>query len=98
MNSNNPTNTAKLKAAALAYSGSGAPRLTAKGEDQLAADMLALAEEHWIPTVENPLLVDLLCQLELNQEIPESLYTTIAHLLTFAYRLGEQLEANSRTG
>ena len=75
------------KACALTYDGSGAPRLSAKGTGDLADEIIALAEEHWIPLLENPLLVELLSQLELDQEIPESLYVAVAHILSFAYNL-----------
>ena len=91
MANENDQQSEKAKAAALAYSGTGAPRLTAKGEDELAEQILELAREHNIPIFENPLLVDFLSQMELNDEIPEELYRTIAHILTLAYRLSEAI-------
>ncbi len=75
------------KACALTYDGSGVPRLTAKGEGDIAQQIIEIAEQHWIPLFENPLLVDLLSQLELQQEIPENLYKAVAHILSFAYSL-----------
>ena len=95
MSSHDQPTPTQRKAAALAYNGTGAPKVTAKGEDQVAEQILALGQEHWIPTIENPLLVDLLCQVELNQEIPESLYKTIAHLLVFAYSVGENIHIDA---
>ncbi|WP_317929266.1 EscU/YscU/HrcU family type III secretion system export apparatus switch protein [Halioxenophilus sp. WMMB6] len=87
---NDHTNrTNQPKAAALTYTGSGAPRLTAKGTEEIAEQIIELAEEHEIPLFENPLLVEFLCQLELNDEIPGELYRTIAHILALAYRLEE---------
>ncbi|BFM07557.1 EscU/YscU/HrcU family type III secretion system export apparatus switch protein [Halioxenophilus aromaticivorans] len=75
------------KAAALYYDGQGAPRLSAKGTDATAEQIIAIAEEHWRPIFENDLLVNLLCQLELEQEIPENLFKTVAHIIAFAHEL-----------
>jgi len=79
------------KAAALAYDGKGAPRISAKGTDEIADQILAIAEEHWRPIFENPLLVELLCQMELDQEIPENLYKTVAHIIAFAQELEQSV-------
>ncbi|QKQ27288.1 EscU/YscU/HrcU family type III secretion system export apparatus switch protein [Candidatus Reidiella endopervernicosa] len=50
---------------ALRYDGVGAPRVTAKGEGDLAREILELAKKHGIPYQENPVLVQLLAQIEL---------------------------------
>lgn len=75
------------QAIALKYDGSNAPTLTAKGDDELAEAILAIAREHQVPTYENAELIRLLARLELGDAIPESLYQTIAEIIAFAWYL-----------
>jgi len=49
-----------------------------------------LAEEFGIPTVRNIPLAWSLIELEIGDEIPETLYIAVAELLTFVYRLKEE--------
>jgi flagellar biosynthesis protein len=74
-------------AVALQYDGSGAPRVTAKGRGLIAEQILELAEANGIPISEEPELVELLCRLDLGDEIPEALYVAVAEVIAFAYRL-----------
>lgn len=75
------------QAIALSYDGSNAPTLTAKADDELAEQILAIAREHGVPIYENAELVKLLARLELGDEIPEALYRTIAEIIAFAWYL-----------
>lgn len=75
------------QAIALSYDGEQAPTLTAKGDDDLAEAILALAREHEVPIYENAELVRLLARLELGEQIPEALYLTIAEIIAFAWQL-----------
>lgn len=75
------------QAVALSYDGQQAPTLSAKGDDELAEAILALAREHEVPIYENPELVRLLARLELGEQIPEALYLTIAEIIAFAWQL-----------
>lgn len=75
------------QAIALSYDGQNAPNLTAKGDDQLAEAILAIAREHEVPIYENAELVRLLARLELGDAIPEALYRTIAEIIAFAWYL-----------
>ncbi|MFK0314329.1 EscU/YscU/HrcU family type III secretion system export apparatus switch protein [Pseudomonas sp. NPDC090233] len=75
------------QAIALNYDGQQAPTLTAKGDEELAEAILALAREHEVPIYENAELVSLLARLELGDQIPEALYLTIAEIIAFAWRL-----------
>lgn len=84
---NTPTPQELSKAVALFYDGNQAPTVLAKGEDDLAAQILALANEHKIPICNNPALADLLNLLEVGDHIPPELYTAIAHIIAFAYSL-----------
>lgn len=75
------------QAIALKYDGSNAPSLTAKGNDELAEEILRIAREHEVPIYENADLVRLLARLELGDAIPEALYQTVAEIIAFAWYL-----------
>lgn len=77
----------QLSAVALKYDGKNAPRVTAKGYDDLAEQIIATAREYGVPLYENPDLTTLLAQLELDAEIPEPLYRAVAEVIAFAYML-----------
>ena len=68
-----------------------APVVKAKGEGELAKDIVSLARRDtgymWPKT---QLWQETLSNLELNQEIPESIYTSIAVILSWAYWLRGQ--------
>ena len=75
------------QAIASSYDGINSPNLTAKGDDQLAEAILAIAREYEVPIYENAELVRLLARLELGDAIPEELYRTIAEIIAFAWYL-----------
>lgn len=79
------SNTPPSRAVALRYDGTSAPRVTAKGTGEVADHIMAVAKEHGIPLQENIHLVTLLAQLDLGDEVPAALYTTVAEVLAFAY-------------
>lgn len=84
--------TPRRSAAALKYRppDDNAPRLVAKGTGELAERILALAKEHNIPIHEDPDLLTVLAQLDLDKEIPAELYKPIAEILSFVYRVNEK--------
>ncbi|MGH1485471.1 MAG: EscU/YscU/HrcU family type III secretion system export apparatus switch protein [Cellvibrionaceae bacterium] len=75
------------QAVALFYDGNQAPTVTAKGEGSTAEEIIAIARENNITLCENEPLLELLMTLELGDHIPESLYTAIAQIISFAYYL-----------
>ena len=75
------------QAIALNYDGQTAPILSAKGDDELAEAILAIAREYEVPIYENAELVRLLARLELGDAIPEALYRCIAEIIAFAWHL-----------
>lgn len=79
-------------AAALEYSPSKAqsPRVTAQGRGEMAQRIIQEAKRAGVPIREDPTLVDLLMQLDLDQAIPPELYQAVAEILFFIYRLNEQ--------
>lgn len=80
-------NNAPRQAIALTYDGKNAPNLSAKGDDELAEAILAIAREYEVPIYENAELVRLLARLELGDAIPEQLYRCIAEIIAFAWYL-----------
>lgn len=82
-----PTALELSKAVALFYDGQQAPKIVAKGEQETADAILALALEHDIPICNNPALADLLTLLEVGDHIPKELYLAVAHIIAFAYQL-----------
>lgn len=66
------------------------PTVVAKGKGVIAEGILERAEQHNIPIYEDPNLVQLLGQLDLNESIPEELYQAVAEVFAFIYRLDQQ--------
>lgn len=66
------------------------PMVVAKGKGKIAENILARANEHDVPIHEDPNLVQLLGQLDLNESIPEELYQAVAEVFAFIYRLDKQ--------
>ncbi len=77
-------------AVAIKYSGTsmGAPIVVAKGVDVLALKIREIAAEHQLPLLESPKLARALyAHTELNDEIPEALYTAVAEVLAYVFQL-----------
>ncbi|HEC06760.1 MAG TPA: flagellar type III secretion system protein FlhB [Thiolapillus brandeum] len=77
-------------AVALRYdrTGSGAPRVIAKGADLIAMRIREIASSHDITIVSAPPLARALyATTELDQEIPAELYVAVAHILAYVYQL-----------
>lgn len=67
---------------------SKAPIVLAKGEDFLAQKIKETAKEHGIEIVENkPLARMLYFNVDIDSEIPEELYQSVAEVLAFVYNL-----------
>lgn len=66
----------------------GAPKVVAKGADEVAARIRELAGEHQVPLLEAPALARALySHTELGDEIPEALYTAVAEVLAYVFQL-----------
>jgi flagellar biosynthesis protein len=74
-------------AVALSYDGRTAPRVTAKGRDDVARRIIELAAENGVPLQESGELAAILAQIPLGREIPEALYRAVAEVIAFAYLL-----------
>ena len=65
-----------------------APRVVAKGQDLTALRIRELARQHRIPIVEAPPLARALYRhTDLEDEIPETLYTAVAEVLAYVFQL-----------
>ncbi len=75
------------KAVALKYDKQkhDAPRVVAKGQGQVAENIIELAKKHDIPIKDDPDLIEVLSSLEINEEIPSEIYVAVAELLAFVY-------------
>lgn len=73
------------QAIALTYQGrgSGAPKVVAKGFNQLAEEIVELARQEGVLVHEDPELADLLARLDVGDEIPPVLYVIIAELIAY---------------
>jgi flagellar biosynthetic protein FlhB len=80
-------------AVALEYDRSrgGAPRVTAKGVDELAARIRELAERSGVPIVANPPLARALHRVELDAEIPAEHFRLVAEIIAYVWRLKRRL-------
>jgi flagellar biosynthetic protein FlhB len=66
----------------------GAPICVAKGQDLIAEKIKRIAEENGVATVENkPLARELYRRVDVGDEIPEDLFTAVAEVLAFVYKL-----------
>ena len=74
-------------AIALEYDGEQAPRVVARGHNEIADQILKLAQQADVPMFQDSELALVLDQIELGDQIPEALYVVIAEILSFAYRI-----------
>jgi type III secretion system FlhB-like substrate exporter len=74
----------------------GAPQVISKGADLLAMKIRDIAKGHAIPVLQSPMLARALyANAELDQDIPASLYTAVAQVLAYVYRLKAAMRGGS---
>ncbi len=78
-----------LRATALGYDPDldEAPRVLASGQGKVAEQIIALAQSKGIPIREDPLLASALAEVDINEVIPPELYTVVAEILAYIYRI-----------
>jgi flagellar biosynthetic protein FlhB len=68
----------------------GAPRLVAKGLDEMAMHIRTIAKENGVEIVQSAALArSLYYTAEVDQDIPEELYAAVAQVLAFIFQLNE---------
>lgn len=73
---------------------SGAPKVVAQGRGEIAASILAAAEEAGVPIQRDADLLALLSAVDLGDEIPEAAFAVVAHLVSFLWGLNEERRAD----
>ena len=68
----------------------GAPRLVAKGADDVAAKIRELGRENRVPIVANPPLARALYRVELDTEIPAEHFKAVAEIIAYVWRMRAQ--------
>ena len=72
-----------------------APQVVSKGADLLAMRIRDLAKQNAIPVLQSPMLARALyANAELDQDIPASLYTAVAQVMVYIYRLKAALRGD----
>ena len=84
-------------AVALSYDASKdkSPKITAKGRGNVAEKIIAAANANGVPIKEDPDLVQVLSQIDLDKEIPSSVYQVVAELLAFVYEVNKKFPNSS---
>jgi flagellar biosynthesis protein len=87
-NSNDKTIFNRKTAVAISYNEKDtAPRVMAKGKGEIAERIISIALENKIPIQEDKVLASALSQVDLEEAIPPELYSVVAEILAFVYRL-----------
>ena len=74
-----------------------APQVISKGTDLVAFRIRDLATEHKVPVLRSPMLARALyAHADLEQPIPAQLYTAVAQVLAYVYRLKAALRGEAR--
>lgn len=71
-----------------------APHVVAKGQRLFAEMIRNLAGELGVPVVQNPPLAWTLIELEIGDEVPEEIYSAVAEILVFVYKLKKERESS----
>ncbi len=79
----------KKKAVAIKYDkkAGNAPKVLAKGKGLVADNIIDTAKSHEVPVFVDEKLSSQLMQLQIGQEIPESLYAVVAEVLVFISKI-----------
>lgn len=74
-----------------------APQVISRGTDLVAFKIRDVAKEHGVPVLQSPMLARALyAHAELDQAIPATLYTAVAQVLAYVYRLKAALRGEGR--
>lgn len=70
-----------------------APHVIAKGADLIALRIRDVAKEHKVPVLQSPMLARALyANTEIDQQVPAALFTAVAQVLAYVYRLRAALK------
>lgn len=84
-------NKQKKQAVALQYNEENvAPRVIAKGQGYVAENILNAAKKNSVPIYQNKTLTSMLMAVDIDREIPPELYTAVAEILAYVYRMDQK--------
>jgi len=86
-----------FEAIALEYGRNKTPKVTAKGQNELAQRILAEAQKQGVYVAEDPQLLALLSRLDVGEEIPQDMYTAVAVILSWVYWLKGMRPGDEKT-
>ena len=77
------------KAVALGYDidVDSAPKIIAKGKGQLASNIIKIAQDNDVPIKKDEDLIELLSAIDIDKEIPDSMYKAVSEIFSFIYDL-----------
>ena len=67
-----------------------APKITAKGKGETANNIIKIAQDNKIPIKKDEDLVELLSKIDIDKEIPTSMYKAVAEIFAFIYELSNK--------
>jgi len=75
----------------------GAPRVVAKGIDEMAIHIRTIGKEHNVEIIASPALArSLYYTAEVNKDIPEELFAAVAQVLAFIFQLAEHKKGKAK--
>ncbi|WP_318615445.1 EscU/YscU/HrcU family type III secretion system export apparatus switch protein [Sporosarcina sp. YIM B06819] len=82
----------RKEAVALSYNpnSASAPKVIAAGKGKIAENIVEKAKAHDIPIQEDPSLVEILGQLNINESIPEELYKAVSEVFAYIYQIDRE--------
>lgn len=87
----------KKQAVALQYTEDNiAPKIIAKGKGFVAENIINIAKQNSVPIYQNKTLTTMLIALELDCEIPPALYSAVAEVLAYVYRMDKQKSGKNK--
>lgn len=86
------------KAAALKYDieKDNAPKVVAKGQSEVAKNIIKIAKENELPIKKDEDLIELLSKLDIDKEIPPDMYKAVAEIFSFIYDLTKKDEKTNQ--
>jgi flagellar biosynthesis protein len=86
-----------LQAIAIEYGNSPVPLVVAKGKDELAQKIIDAAVAAGVPIKKDEELTALLGLLDIDEQVPRSLYTLVAEVLVYTYWLKGMKPGDEKT-
>ena len=77
------------KAVALKYDKevNNAPEVVASGQRYLASNIIKIAKQNNIPIKKDEDMVELLSKIDINKEVPDTMYKAVAEIFSFIYEI-----------